>query len=94
MCSEFLTFRDIRNAIERLEREALYYIEDTEWGISSEVENRREDMENFLQYAGSDVDILEQRIEEVQRAFSELAKRLGPARRDPNERTEPALDWR
>ena len=50
-------------------------------------------MENLLQYNGSEVDILEQRIKEVQNAFSQLAERLGPARRDPNERTEPVLDW-
>ena len=94
MCLEFLTFRDMIKAIEQIENKALYYIEDTEWTIPSEIENRKEDMENLLQYAGPDVDLLEQRINEVQRAFSELAKRLGPARRDPNERTEPALDWR
>ena len=89
-----MTFRDMIKTIEQLENKALYYIDDIDWNIPSEVWNSREDMENFLQYAGSDVDILEQRIKEVQRAFSELAERLGPARRDPNERTEPALDWR
>ena len=88
-----MTFRDIRNAIEQIENKALYYIEDTEWDIPSEVENRRENMENLLQYNGSEVDILEQRIKEVQNAFWQLAERLGPARRDPNERTEPVLDW-
>ena len=64
-----MTFRDIRNAIEQIENKALYYIEDTEWDIPSEVENRRENMENLLQYNGSEVDILEQRIKEVQNAF-------------------------
>ena len=88
-----MTFRDIRNAIEQIENKALYYIEDTEWDIPSEVENRRENMENLLQYNGSELDILEQRIKEVQNAFSQLAERLGPARRAPNERTEPDLDW-
>ena len=47
-----MTFRDIRNAIEQIENKALYYIEDTEWDIPSEVENRRENMENLLQYNG------------------------------------------
>ena len=89
-----MTFRDMRNAIEQIENKALVYIEDIECNIPSEVWNSREDMENLLQYAGPEIDLLEERIKAVQNAFSQLADHLGPARRDPSERTEPALDWR